>query len=352
MMQSIGVAEDTLGEAGASDVSGKPHGSGVYPCIDARERGSLAPFVEACFDTFLKVAPCSRIRGSLQPRLGRVAHGFIREGETTRADPCEDHLERLIPGLDCVGTGTFVASEPSLSRAQTREVSPEVQNLWLVLHHRETVIGLFELERPKSAPAFSWTERGRLERLSDVVTSAAISQLDLLDAQCEVAVLRSIGCGHKTYLLFSREKKMVVWGSERGRPVNWLTDVETCERSIIHSAECLLEAQSSDELLPTPMPARFGMLVAASVVATNTPFGSDCAAMGFRPLQEGCGPIMTLSEQERMVARLLIRGFQPLNIAALTGISEHTVRTYIRRIYKKLQVSNRADLVRILLSDP
>jgi len=28
------------------------------------------------------------------------------------------------------------------------------------------------------------------------------------------------------------------------------------------------------------------------------------------------------------------------------GISEHTVRTYIRRLYRKLDVTNRADFVR------
>jgi len=53
------------------------------------------------------------------------------------------------------------------------------------------------------------------------------------------------------------------------------------------------------------------------------------------------------------VARLLIKGYEPANIAAITGIAEHTVRTYIRRAYKKLGVCRRADLVRRLLTpDP
>jgi DNA-binding NarL/FixJ family response regulator len=99
------------------------------------------------------------------------------------------------------------------------------------------------------------------------------------------------------------------------------------------------------------MPAPFGMLVAAGDISADTPFGSGCAAMGFRRMGVGRGAIMQLSEQERMVARLLVRGYQALNIAALTGISEHTVRTYIRRIYKKLHVSSRADLVRMLLTE-
>ena len=39
-----------------------------------------------------------------------------------------------------------------------------------------------------------------------------------------------------------------------------------------------------------------------------------------------------------------------MNVAAISGLSENTVRTYIRRLYQKLGVANRADLVRKLMS--
>jgi hypothetical protein len=39
-----------------------------------------------------------------------------------------------------------------------------------------------------------------------------------------------------------------------------------------------------------------------------------------------------------------------VNVAAIAGLSENTVRTYVRRLYAKLGVSNRADLVRKLVS--
>ena len=39
-----------------------------------------------------------------------------------------------------------------------------------------------------------------------------------------------------------------------------------------------------------------------------------------------------------------------MNAAAISGLSENTVRTYVRRLYAKLGVSNRADLVRQLVT--
>jgi DNA-binding CsgD family transcriptional regulator len=55
-----------------------------------------------------------------------------------------------------------------------------------------------------------------------------------------------------------------------------------------------------------------------------------------------------LSEREREVSRLLVMGYSSVNVAAITGLSENTIKTYIRRVYQKLGVSNRTDLVRAL----
>jgi DNA-binding CsgD family transcriptional regulator len=95
------------------------------------------------------------------------------------------------------------------------------------------------------------------------------------------------------------------------------------------------------------------MVVAVAPVLDETPFGSRCTAVGILDSADDYSPIALLSARERSVARLLIKGYEPANIAAITGIAEHTVRTYIRRAYKKLGVCRRADLVRRLLTpDP
>jgi DNA-binding NarL/FixJ family response regulator len=58
-----------------------------------------------------------------------------------------------------------------------------------------------------------------------------------------------------------------------------------------------------------------------------------------QPLKEG------LSAREAEVLNLLARGFSYLEIAALLGLTSGTVGTYVKRIYKKLEVNSRAEAV-------
>jgi DNA-binding NarL/FixJ family response regulator len=85
--------------------------------------------------------------------------------------------------------------------------------------------------------------------------------------------------------------------------------------------------------MPTTKPS---LTPSISTVASGA---LDAAAVQYR-----------LSAREREIARLLIEGYAALNVAALLELSENTVRTYVRRLYKKLNVSNRADLVCRLLT--
>jgi DNA-binding NarL/FixJ family response regulator len=62
------------------------------------------------------------------------------------------------------------------------------------------------------------------------------------------------------------------------------------------------------------------------------------AASG-RPLEE------PLSPRETEVLNLLARGFSYLEIAGIIGLSTQTVGTYVKRIYRKLEVNSRAEAV-------
>jgi len=53
-----------------------------------------------------------------------------------------------------------------------------------------------------------------------------------------------------------------------------------------------------------------------------------------------------LTSREREVALLVAEGMQNAQIAAKLGISEHTIRNYVMRIYEKLGVTNRVQLTR------
>jgi DNA-binding NarL/FixJ family response regulator len=61
---------------------------------------------------------------------------------------------------------------------------------------------------------------------------------------------------------------------------------------------------------------------------------------------EASEALAELTPREREVAVLVMEGFRNAEIGARLGVSEHTVRNYIMRIYDKLGVSNRVQLTR------
>jgi DNA-binding NarL/FixJ family response regulator len=60
-------------------------------------------------------------------------------------------------------------------------------------------------------------------------------------------------------------------------------------------------------------------------------------------------PMPELTPREREVLEHLVQGANYLNVAARLSIGAETVRTHIKSIYRKLHVSNRADVVRTAL---
>lgn len=58
-----------------------------------------------------------------------------------------------------------------------------------------------------------------------------------------------------------------------------------------------------------------------------------------------------LSPREQEIARMVARGYPNKTIAAVLDISSWTVGTYLRRIFAKLGVSSRADMVARLLEE-
>ena len=73
-----------------------------------------------------------------------------------------------------------------------------------------------------------------------------------------------------------------------------------------------------------------------------------------RPLQRldagQVGSMLGLTPVESRVAVLLAEGRTVPAIAAQTGRAENSIRTYVKRIHRKLGVSRRAELVRLVLS--
>ena len=64
-----------------------------------------------------------------------------------------------------------------------------------------------------------------------------------------------------------------------------------------------------------------------------------------KPKKKVDAEISELSERQQQVLQLLARGKPYKLIADELDLSIHTVQTYIRRIYEKLQVNSRAEAV-------
>jgi DNA-binding NarL/FixJ family response regulator len=84
------------------------------------------------------------------------------------------------------------------------------------------------------------------------------------------------------------------------------------------------------------------------VQAGGSPISTGIArlvAQAFQKPQPSTSADETLSDRERQVLDLLSHGYPEKQIADRLNISQHTVHTYIRRIYEKLHVHSHAQAV-------
>jgi len=84
------------------------------------------------------------------------------------------------------------------------------------------------------------------------------------------------------------------------------------------------------------------------VIAGGSPISPPIARYLLRRFQ-ATAPDATelprLSEREREVLTLIVKGFGTAEIAELMGVSPHTVTTHVRGIYRKLEVHSRGEAV-------
>ena len=155
-----------------------------------------------------------------------------------------------------------------------------------------------------------------------------------------------------TLFVIDRDRRRVVWAADREHGIDWEEDVEPIEEHLVDAAEQYLEGAIEGR--------RAADAAAASGRRVGRRGGEDRRRSGVRrrPLRgrarrataEARRLSKGLSKREREIARLLVAGYSGVNVAAISGLSENTVRTYVRRLYGKLGVNNRADLVRKLLT--
>jgi len=222
--------------------------------------------------------------------------------------------------------------------------------LLFFLHEGGVLFGLAGLERRETEGAFTASDVAKIEALGPYVVAGVRTQIAYDELSREAAALRAFSKVSGTLFVIDRERKKVVWAANRERGVEWETDVVPIADHIVDAAEQSLASRAKGEALPTPPRLPSGAVVAVAKIDGDPVFGgAKCAVLRVEPQDKGA-PIEGLSKREREIARLLVAGYSGVNVAAISGLSENTVRTYVRRLYTKLGVANRADLVRKLMS--
>ncbi|MFO0665131.1 MAG: helix-turn-helix transcriptional regulator [Polyangiaceae bacterium] len=223
----------------------------------------------------------------------------------------------------------------------------------IFLHEGGVLFGVAGLERKSGGATFDAFDVERLEELTPYVMAGLRMQISYEELSREAAALRTLAKVTGTVYVVDRDKKRVVWAANRTEGIDWNRDVLAAEDQIILAAEELLAASARGEALPTPPQLPTGIVHAVTKLDADPVFGaSRYAVLRVEAPKERAEPAKMegLSKREREIARLLVAGYSGVNVAAIAGLSENTVRTYVRRLYAKLAVSNRADLVRKLVA--
>jgi DNA-binding CsgD family transcriptional regulator len=223
--------------------------------------------------------------------------------------------------------------------------------LLVFLHEGGVLFGVCGLERRSSDGPFTATDVKTAEALAAFIVAGARAQIAYDELAREASALRALGRAAGALYVIDRDARRVVWAADREHGIDWSEDVVPIEDSLVNATSKLLEAAARGEALPTPPRLPKGTVTAVAKIDDDPVFGSArVAVVRVEPLGEKAVAMDALSRREREIARLLVAGYSGVNVAAIAGLSENTVRTYVRRLYQKLGVSNRADLVRKLIA--
>lgn len=61
-----------------------------------------------------------------------------------------------------------------------------------------------------------------------------------------------------------------------------------------------------------------------------------------------CAALLDLTKRQREIVLLLAQGYSPVNVAAQLGLTVATTRTHLKQIYRRLGVTSRTELVRLV----
>ncbi|HKO51439.1 MAG TPA: helix-turn-helix transcriptional regulator [Polyangiaceae bacterium] len=292
----------------------------------------------------------------LQSPRGRYVYGFTVDLEAPASEPIPCSVESLyarLPEGHHYDSGIAAAGLHAVRGALQASVSQFASSYaaWQVLEHEGRTFAVLCLERKLSVGGISADELMSAERLVPLIRANIRVELQYSDSLVELAVARALRAGHRLSLVFSVDCEQIVWASWPDASRARIAD-EVLEASL-RTWLTRSPAASEREAEHIPDSVRACCVVRAAPIALGGYLEGRCFAIALSetgvPDSSWPGAAPALSHREEQIVKLLCEGHESINVAALTGLSEHTVRTYIRRAYRKLQVNNRADLVRRML---
>lgn len=69
------------------------------------------------------------------------------------------------------------------------------------------------------------------------------------------------------------------------------------------------------------------------------------------PLERASNPLQALTERQREVAELLVCGATNAEIARHLKVSDETVRSHVKRIYRRLHIASRVELASLVAGE-
>lgn len=223
----------------------------------------------------------------------------------------------------------------------------------LIDGHDQLLLASFEVQsmrvcmgvaRHHDAPAFEPIDLGQLHRLASVAAQLAALHAQCLEHARRELVLRSLGSVTDASCVVDLDTRRVRWFYE-------LDDDQPCTRSVFHDeghfinlVERLHGVSPDDDQRPSI--AVIGRARVVRTVDLRCAAEFDAARSLAVALVSVDGEPTKLSARERQIAQLLAAGYSTVNAAAIMSLSENTIRTYVRRLYRKLEITNRADLTR------
>ncbi|WP_394839173.1 helix-turn-helix transcriptional regulator [Pendulispora rubella] len=300
--------------------------AGAFFCLERNGVVAFASSLRVVDDTVASIA--FRESVSLAHAFGLVANGARRAISTIEFDLAD-------------------ASKNSPYFRDNSTLDTFVRAMVMPLCEGGATVGVCGVERRGDEPPFTPCEIQRAENVAPLIHAATRAQLRLDELLREVTALRSLASVEGTLLVIDRDTRRVVWTASKEDGVDWPALVEPVAGEIMALADAQRRTSAHGEPVVSTSRICGRTIMGISDIDEKSIFGANRCVLIHLQAMNGLGERReTLSAREHEVGRLLVAGYNRVNIAAIVGLSENTVRTYIRRLYAKLGVSNRVDMVR------